>query len=132
MPWTCTIERHHDHLVLEVWNKDGWWLRSMDALDPESAIGGDWDAPISVAIDLVEDAEFVALEFPPGIPDGYCVYTFYRGRGASREVVKSVLCGPGGIKVFANPRDAVNFAVAESKSHAHSASTSDGWRGPRG
>jgi hypothetical protein len=104
----------------------------MDALDPESPIGSEWDTPISVAINLTEDAEFVALEFPPGIPDGYCVYTFYRGRGASRQVVKSVLYGPRGVKVFANPREAVNFAIAESKSHAHSASTSDGWPGPRG
>lgn len=118
----CSIERFDDHLVIEVWDDEVFWFQTMVAIDPDWPIGSDVGAASTIEIDDIDDAEFVVLEFPPGIPNGYGVFTFYKGRGHQREVIKSVLYGPRGIiGAFSSPNAASSVAVADADANTSQA-----------
>lgn len=109
---TCNIQRFDDHIVLEVWHGDAWLFRYMAPLDDED-VGIDASPDELFEIAGIDDAEYVALEFPPGLPTGYRVFTFYRGKGSARRTIKSILYGPEGIVgEFSTPELAVVAALS--------------------
>jgi hypothetical protein len=120
MTFSCIFDRFDDHLVLEIYHDDrSFAFRHMQPIEPSDPIGQEMDSPSEIDLGDCEAAEFLSFERPFSLPDGFCVYVLYQGKGAYRRFVSCILCGPKGIYgVFPSIASAVIFAVREVEAEA--------------
>ncbi|MEB2848113.1 hypothetical protein [Endobacterium cereale] len=120
MTYSCIFDRFDDHLVLDIYYDDGTFaFRHMQPIEPSDPIGQEMDGTSELNLFDCEAAEYLSFEVPYSLPNGFCIYVLYQGKGAYRQFISCVLCGPKGIYgVFPSIASAVITAVREVEAEA--------------